>query len=188
MVTRKRTLTITVLLGLLGGCAGLSIDPSMTAVEARDLTLISTCSAVPSGGMDACYATEGDLIFSAWRLIVPAGRDILGGEVDVYYRDLHKQYPLPQGSKVIEIPWRDFFNSDKWGPEHDGEVMALALVRWKDATGIEQILKLRGIAKIIVTKPGYDRIPVDSGFVAWKTKFTCTVAYSTAGRSAVKCE
>ena len=175
-------------MALLALCAcshGLVIDPSIPAVEAGDETLISSlCEAVPNGGMDVCHVKEGTAIQTGWKLVVPDGFRVDGGEVDVYYRDIHKQYGVTKN--VINIPFRDFFGSTTWGPQHDGEALALVLIRYRTDQGIQEIMKFRGIAKIVVTKPGYDRMPIDSGFAAWGT--TCKVQYSTAGRSALKCK
>lgn len=181
----KRLTLFCLLSAFLGGCAAFVVDRSISAVEAGDSTLaLSACGAVPGGGMDICRVTEGTVITSSWKLIVPAGRSVLGGEVDVYYRDLHKQYPVT--GSVIEIPWRDFFGSDTWSSPMDGEALALVLLRWKTPEGIEEIVKFRGIAKIVVTKAGYDRMPIDSGFGVWPT--TCRIQYSTAGRGALSCQ
>lgn len=168
------------------GCETMVIDPSMNAVEAGDYTLaLSACEGVPGRGMDICRVKEGQKIFSVWRMVVPVdmNHNFLGGEVVVYFRDISKTYAIQNA--VIEIPWRDFFSQDTWAENMDGEFLALAALRYKDASGVEKILKGRGIAKIVVTKPGYDPLPLDSGFGAWNT--TCKIQYSTAGRSAIKC-
>jgi hypothetical protein len=157
----------------------------MTSVEAGDYTLAgAACGSVPGHGMDVCRVREGAFIESSWKLILPAkGEGILGGEVDVYYRDVHHSYAVTDN--VLEIPWRDFFGSDVWRREFDGEALALAVVRYKTPEGLEEEVKFRGIAKIIVTKAGYDRLPIDSGYVGWKK--TCKVQYTTAGRGALEC-
>lgn len=174
-------------LGLLG-CRGARavLDPSMSAVDANDLTLsISACEAVPGRGMDICRVKEGASIASVWRLIVPVGKNsFISGELTAYYRDVTRSYALTK--PLVEIPWKDFFQEDTWHREDDGEVLALAKIRWKTPDGIEEVWTARGIAKIVVTKAGYDPIPLDSGFLSWGT--TCKVQYSTAGRSAVSCK
>lgn len=135
--------------------------------------------------MDVCYATEGTLIASGWRMVIPQQKGvILSVDIDVYYRDLHKAYSTKE--QVVEIPWKEFFGQTQWTAAMDGEVEALATVRWLDPTGVEQILFLRGLAKIIVTKPGYSRMPFDSGLAAFAS--TCKIIYSTAGRSALQCK
>ncbi len=167
------------------GCSGLVIDTSTPAADAGDFTLaISACGATPGIGFDICRVTEGDEIASSWKMVVPQGSQIQGGEIDVYYRDLHKQYPI--SGIVVEVPWRDFFGQATWSSDLDGEAMALLVVRWKDDTGLIQITKFRGLAKIVVTKKGYDRMPIDSGFHTWETN--CKIQYSTAGRSALQCK
>lgn len=172
---------------LLSGCMGKAIlDPSIQAVEANDLTLmISACEAVPSRGMDLCRVKEGAPIASSWKLVLPVGKNVfLGGEVVVYFKDISKTYPV-QANPVVEIPWSDLLGDTVWKPEHDGMALAMATIRWKTPEGIEEIWKARGFAKVVVTKPGYDPLPMDSGFVTWGT--TCDIAYSTAGRSAIRC-
>lgn len=156
----------------------------MDAYAANDFTLISTCNATPGIGMDICLFTEGDSIVSSWQLILPHGDRITGGEVDVYYRDLHKSYNV--SSSPLVISFNDFFGANKWSSDLDGELLALVTIRWKDDTGLIQTTKLRGIAKTVVTKPGYDRMPIDSGLHAFSTD--CKIQYSTAGRSALECK
>lgn len=157
----------------------------MDAYSAGDYTLIaSACSAVPGRGMDVCQVTDGTPIASAWKMIVPDGMAVQGGEVDVYYKDIHKSYPVI--GNIIQISWSDFFGMKTWDSTLDGEVEALATVSWKDNTDIVKTTEFRGLAKIIVTKAGYNRMPIDSGFQAWSS--ACRVQYSTAGRSAIKCQ
>lgn len=166
-------------------CAHLVIDKSPDAFASGDYTLVSACSAVPSGGLDACYGTEGTKISSAWNMVLPKkSGTVLGTDIDVYYRDIHKAYSA--SGMVLTIPWADFFGTDTWGPQHDGVAMALAKVRWQDENGLEKVLLFRGYAKLIITKPGYARMPIDSGFAAFGA--TCKIQYSTAGRSAVSCK
>lgn len=176
-------------LGLAATCSsGLVIDRSMQAVAAGDYTLaVSACGAVPGGGMDICRVKEGAPIESSWRLIVPAKtkKQIKGGELTVYYRDISKTYTIAD-KPLIEIPWRDFFGAATWQRSMDGEALALAQIRYVTPEGIEELFWARGIAKIVVTRQGYDPLPLDSGFAAWST--TCKISYSTAGRSVVKCK
>lgn len=170
----------------LAACAGLVVDPSISAVDAGDYTLaMSACEAVPGGGMDICRVREGDLIQSSWKLVIPSGLKVTGWEVDVYYRDAQHTVHQTGTDGVVEVQWKDFFGSPTWTSDMDGEALALVLVRYKDNTGIEQVQKFRGIAKIVVTKPGYDRLPIDSGFAAFSTD--CKIQYSTSGRGAVAC-
>lgn len=173
-------------LSFAGACSHMVIDKSPDAFASGDFTLISACSAVPSGGLDACYGTEGTKISSAWNMILPKRKGtVLGTDVDVYYRDIHKAYSST--GMVLTIPWADFFGTDTWSSKaHDGVAMALAKVRWKDENGLERVLLFRGYAKLIITRPGYARMPIDSGFHAFGA--TCKIQYSTAGRSAVSCK
>lgn len=167
------------------GCSALVIDPSMDAVEAGDSTLaLSACEATPGGGYDICRVTAGTRIESSWKLFVPGGRRVTGGEIDVYYRDIHKSYAAK--GPIVEIPWKDFFGAETWSKAQDGQALALLLIRYTDDNGVEQVVKFRGIAQIVVTSPGYDRLPIDSGFSTFKT--TCKISYSTAGRGAVSCK
>jgi hypothetical protein len=173
---------------LLIGCSTLVIDRSMSADEAGDYTLaVSACEATPGQGMDVCRVRENTKIESSWKLVVPArDKSVLGGEADVYYRDVHRQYAVPPDAHVVEILWKDFFNQEVWTRDLDGEALALISIRWKTPEGVEEVVKYRGIAKIVVTKEGYDRLPIDSGFGAWGA--SCKVEYSTAGRGALKCK
>ena len=169
------------------GCSGLIIDPSMQAVEAGDYTLaVSACANVPGGGMDICHVRAGTKIESSWKLFLPQKKNqTLGGEVDVYYRDTHYSFGFDKNTKILEIKWSEIMDSDTWSRDMDGEALALVLLRYVDENGIEEVVKFRGIAKIIVTQEGYDRLPIDSGFHTWGS--TCKIQYSTAGRGAVSC-
>ncbi len=168
-------------------CSTLVVDRSMPAVQAGDFTLaISACQAVPGRGMDLCRVKENAAIESVLRLIVPAGTaHVRGGEITLYYRDVTKTFAI-KDSPLIEIPWKEFFGADKWSRAMDGEVLALAEVRYETPEGLEEIWRARGVAKIIVTREGYDPLPLDSGFSAWA--INCKIDYSTAGRSDVKCK
>lgn len=171
----------------IAGCSTVLIDPSIQAVDAGDYTLaVSACEAAPGQGMDICRVREKAAIESSWRLFIPAGKAVLGGEVDVYYRDLHRSYAVAKGDGIIEIPWKDFFGQTTWDRSMDGEALALVALRFATPNGVEEVVKFRGIAKIVVTKEGYDRLPIDSSYGAFKT--TCKIQYSTAGRSAVECK
>jgi hypothetical protein len=169
------------------GCSGrpTKVDPSPDAFDSGDYALLNTaCGAVPGRGMDACFFTAGSPITSGWNLIAPKGKTIIGAEADVYYRDIHKQYSASSGS-VVTIKWADFFGAKAWSKAQDGEVMALLTIKWTDGTGLERVTKYRGIAKIFITAPGYERLPIDSGFSTWGS--TCEIEYSDAGRSNLLC-
>lgn len=172
---------------LLSGCSQLTVDPSMEAVDAGDYTLVhSACEGTPGLGLDSCIVKEGSEIDRSWQLIIPSGhRYVLGGEVDVYYKGIHKQYPIKKDSEILEIKWDEFFGKKKWSKDLDGEVLALVLLKY-DKKGIIEIAKFRGIAKIIVIKQGYSRMPIGSGFSGWETD--CKIQYSTAGRGALECK
>lgn len=169
------------------GCSGLIIDPSMQAVEAGDYTLaVSACANVPGGGMDICHVRAGTKIESSWKLFLPQKKNqTLGGEVDVYYRDTHYSFGFDKNTKILEIKWSEIMGAETWSRDMDGEALALVLLRYVDENGIKEVVKFRGIAKIIVTQEGYDRLPIDSGFHTWGS--TCKIQYSTAGRGAVSC-
>jgi hypothetical protein len=172
----------------MAACSSLSVDRSMQAVEAGDYTLaMSACEALPGGGMDVCRVREGEPIESSWKLVIPEDRKaVQGWEVDVYFRDGNRPAHFQGQGPLVELPWKEFLGQSTWTKDLDGEAMALLLVRYKLENGIEEIVKFRGLAKLVVTAAGYDRLPIDSGFAAWKT--SCKVQYSTAGRSAVKCQ
>ncbi len=164
------------------------VDSSMSAFAAGDFSLPgSACNAVPGGGVDSCQVTEGTTINAAWTLVVPkpgSAAGVTGGTVDVYFKDIHKSYGVTDWT--LQIPWADFFGASTWDSSMDGEAMALLTLNWTDNAGIHQVTEARGLAIIIVTKSGYNRMPIDSGNAAWGTK--CNVQISTAGRSALKCQ
>lgn len=166
------------------GCAQVLIDPSVDAFNAGDFSLIhSACRSVPGRGLDSCLVTSGTPINQTWVLIVPQGPGVLGGEVDVYFRGLHRQYEI--NGHVVSIPWADFFESKVWASDMDGEAQALLVLAWKDSLGVDQTTKYRGLAKIVVVNPNYTRMPIDSGFTDWQSE--CKIQYSTSGRSAIEC-
>jgi hypothetical protein len=172
---------------ILSACVGAPvIDPSADAFNSGDFTLVhSACQASPGLGFDICRVTEGATIDSFWTLIIPHGPATEGGEVDVYLRDQKKTYPIKINDTAIIIPWTDFFPTGIWDLSMSSEAMALVILKWKDPTGIDGVTKLRGLAKIVVTKKDYAELPIDSGFSTWKE--SCEVQYSSAGRGALKC-
>lgn len=178
------------------GCSGSSLvmDRSTDAFAAGDMALISSCEATPglqsgiSSGVDSCHFTEGETIAGHWVLIAPSpstAKKVTGGVIDLYYRDLHKSYPITDW--VIPISFAEFLGASKWTRAFDeGVVEALITVNWDDNAGIQQVTRYRGIAILIITAPGYTRMPIDSGNYSWGTD--CKIQYSPAGRSAFKCK
>ena len=97
---------------MLAACACQTpVDPSMSAVEAHDLTLvhsacapdkdfclnaIQACSAVPNGGFDACRFIEGTPVQSSWIIYLPYGGKILGGSLSVKWKDIVKTYAISE--------------------------------------------------------------------------------------------
>lgn len=181
----RKTMPTTLAL-LLWGCNALPFvaDPSISAVEAGDYTLVmSACEAAPGNGMDICRVVEGQPVTQEWLLILPVDKNSIGGEVVVFYRGIERSFPVT--NRVISVPWRELIGSDTWKTQHDGEALALASIRYKNGTGLEEQLLLRGIAKLVVVKPSYTRLPIDSNLQAWGSE--CKIQYSSAGRSAVSC-
>ena len=165
-------------------CSTLVIDPSMSAVEANDYTLMqSICEAAPGRGVDVCRAKEGTLISSDWVIVLPNGSRVKGGEVTVQYRDLTKVYPITGPS--ISIPLKDLMGHDSWKKEDEGTAVVWAKVIFDSGTGLDSFIA-RGFGFFIVTDSSYDPMPIDSGFSAFQTD--CKFQYSTSGRSASKCK
>lgn len=182
----RRTIPAILTLSLLG-CASLAFvsDPSVGAVDAGDYTMVlSACEAAPGVGMDICRLVEGQKITQNWVMVLPVDKKNVGGEVTVFYRGLEKVFPVK--GRLIEIPWKDFLGSDTWKKEHSGEALALANIRYRDDAGTQEELYLRGIAKLVVVKPSYTRLPIDSGLHSWQSE--CKIQYSASGRSAVQCK
>jgi hypothetical protein len=185
------------LLLLLLGCSTLVLDQQSTdAFAANDLTLISSCVATPgaqislASGVDSCHFTVGDSTSQAsWTLVVPGpkiAQQVTAVDVDVYYKSVHKTYAMGK-AWTIQIPFADLLSITTWTSDFDeGVVEALATISWIDNEGINQITKTRGIAVLVVTASGYDRMQVDSGNQAWGVN--CKTQYSTAGRSALQCK
>lgn len=173
---------------VLVGCSALSLDRSADAFKSGDFTLVNACQSAPSAGFDSCHFTVGDKITSSWHLVtVPPikAKNVTGGSVDVYYQDVHRVYPIQ--TWMTDVPFADLFGTAVWSAKED-EVMveALATINWVDNAGIKQITKYRGVALILVTDPGYERLAIDSGNAAWGAE--CSVQYSTTGRSVIQCQ
>jgi hypothetical protein len=140
---------------------------------------------MPQAGFDACRVSEGMPIQSVWRVYFPdIKRPILGGELNVYFNDVQRSYKI--SGPMLEIPWADFFEDKVWRREYDGSARALGIIRYVDAEGVEQTIKVRGEARVLVLKEGYAPMPIGSGFAGMKTH--CVIEYSSAGRVAVGCE
>ena len=194
MKLRDRRLFLIVIVCALAGCSELVIDRSGPAFAAGDMTLVSSCTSAPgptmglAGGVDSCQFTVGDTVSGNWVLISPppkSAQNVTGGTVDVYYKDQHKSYPV--SGWTIPISFSDFLGITTWSSAYDeGIIEALVTINWVDNTGVDQVTQFRGIAVLLVTAQGYNRMPIDSGNSAWGT--TCKVQASTAGRTAFKCQ
>lgn len=141
-----------------------------------------------ASGVDSCHFTVGDLIDGSWTLVVPPpgpSKFVTGGTVDVYFKGTHKSYPIL--SWTTQVPFADLFGGGNWTADKDETVVeALATVNWTDEQGLNQVTLYRGVAVLIVTAAGYDRMPFGSGNALWGA--TCRVELSSAGRSAVVCK
>lgn len=159
------------------------MDPSQNAIAAGDYTLVmSACEGMPGHGGDICRVIEGTPISSVWRIILPTGT--LGGELSASFGDITKTYAVKGG--LLEIPFKDFFGATTWDGSMDGIILAVGHLQFKNNVGVAQDFWARGMALIVVTKAGYEVLPVDSGYVS--STQTCKVQYSTSGRSAVSCK
>lgn len=178
------------------GCSGSSItmDRSTNAFDAGDLTLVSSCVSAPgnefgvASGVDSCRFTVNDTVAGNWILIAPppkGAKKVSGGTVDVYYLDKHKSYAVKDW--VIPISFSDFLGINKWTKAFDESILeALVTINWSDNENVQHIAQYRGIAVLLVTTQGYERMPIDSGNAAWGAN--CKVQYSPQGRSAVQCK
>jgi hypothetical protein len=181
-----RALALILLAGCATGCK-IPVDPSIAAVEAKDLTLIgSACETLPGRGADICRVKEGQAVTGGWRLVIPRVKgSVVGSEVTVYFKG--RSLTVSGGeTNVVEIPWEKLTKGNTWSRDDDGQALALATVRWKDDRGVIDSTRARGIAIIVVTRPGYDPLSLDSDHAAFGTK--CTVVYTTAGRGALSCK
>ena len=180
------------LLLLISACACEKVveDKSATALEGRDLTLISSpCENVPGGGMDVCRFSEGSVVSSHWRVLVPKGSRIRGGQVIVQYKDFSKSFAIAEGSNEVVIPWADIVGvrGTTWTQDMAGIAALLAIVEYKDDAGVWKTSRARGEARILVLATDYAVLPMDSGVQAYSLNMNCKVQYATSGRSALKC-
>lgn len=178
---------IAALLGLaLQGCKTIPVDPFPSAFGS-DLTLaISACAGMPGRGADICRVQAGSQVESVWRVVLPKHEAILGGEVAVFFKDISRTYAVEKGQMVVDIPWKDLVAGPLWEAKDEGEALALAKLRYTNAQGIEELIRAKGLAILLVNPKGYEPMPIDSGFAAFEG--TCRVQYSTAGRSAIECK
>lgn len=182
----KKALFVAGLVIVLMACETFIVDPSINAVEADDLTVVSACQNLPVGGFDACRFREHSGISSNWSLFLPFGDHIVGGDVTVFYKDTQKSYAIR--GKRVEIPWREIIGRDEWSKSHNGIALALATIKFKDESGIERVVQARGEARLLIVSESYSVMPIDSGFVSWSQEVKCKIQYSSAGRSAVQCK
>lgn len=183
-----KVIFLVVALGSLSGCKTV-VDLSPEAYASGDLTIPvaladGPCKAIPVQGVDVCRVKEGAPIESRWRLIVPQGKGITGGQVTVYYKDFSRTYAV--AGTVVEIPFSDLISGDKWKHEDRGVLTALAELKYKDSEGVERSVRAEGMAVVIVLASDYDPLPMDSGQDNWG--LNCKVQFSTAGRSALECK
>lgn len=162
------------------------MDPSMSAIQAGDYTLaVQSCDSVIAPGFSVCRVKDGALVDSVWTIVLPHGDKMLGGEVQLDYRDITRPYGVTKDQRTLEIPFRDIIQRDIWRREDQGTVLVRAKLRFKGNTG-EETIQARALSFLVVTDAGYDPLPMDSGFAGFKTK--CEVNYTTAGRAAVACK
>ena len=186
MNLREKCLWIALVSLLLWSCSSLIVDTSIPAVQAGDYTLaLSACENTPGGGFDICRVTAGTPITSSWTLVIPAGKSIVGWEVNVFFKEITTPVTFKGTAPVVSASWAQITGATTWDASMDGEAIALLTVTFKDATGLQSQVEYQGLAKIVVLPANYTRLPIDSGSVAWGT--TCKVQYTTAGRGAVSC-
>jgi hypothetical protein len=115
--------------------------------------------------------------------VLPSGAHIISAEVAVYFKDTSKTFSL-QGP-VLEVPLKDLVGHEFWQKDDTGAATALATVKFKAEDGTERVAVAEGLAIILVLKPGYDPLPLDSqvGFPGT----LCEVVYSSSGRSSLAC-
>lgn len=189
-------LSITLLLAIMACACNVVEDTSTPAVEVGDKTLLnfiaagidahSNCYALPNGGFDICRFIEGTTIKSSWNIIIPKGSSIVGNQIVLFYRDFQKTYSAQDA--VISIPFSDILQAKTWSKDLEGEVEALAMVQYKDSSGIIKTARALGIARILVLPASYNQLPLDSGSQAFAAKVTCRLQMATSGRSAYECK
>lgn len=176
-----------VVLGTLG-CTTPSLIPSdisMAAVDANDKTLVmSACETAPSRGLDICRYVEGSKIESKWTIIMPWEHSTTG-TVRIRYRDTVKIYDV--SGPVLDIYWSDIVGSQTWTPAQDGLVQALGTVQFTDWNGAVVTTKVLGYAYLVILKPGYTPLNIDSNNVQAMKTTRCELIYTEKGRSQIHC-
>lgn len=170
---------------LLVGCKALVVDPSITAAEAHDYTMVFSagCQAVPSQGLDICRVVEGAKVAEHLRIVVPVDK-VLSCEIRVRYKGVAKSFSCAANGNVALIPWRELVGGEFYERGDEGPAQLIGSARVKGPDG-DRFVDVLGYAFLVVLGKGYSPMPIDSGNQAWGTN--CKVQYSTAGRSALVC-
>jgi hypothetical protein len=171
----------------LSGCMGkVVMDPSISPASAGDFTLVLTAGTdAVASGLSALRVKEEAPVDASMQFVLPTGKKITGGELHLDYRDVSKSYAITKESGVISVPYSDLISHPAWQKADEGTILVRAKVEYDSGQG-QAVLNMSGLVFVIVHQKGYDPMPLDSGYVAFKTN--CTVVYSTVGRSAVSCK
>ncbi len=183
-----KILTPIIFLSLFGcACNAVVLDPSPNAVAANDFTVASTLNnAMPGAGADILRVKEGSPIKSYWTLVLPAHHK--GGEAAVQYNDITKTYGIKEGQTQLDIPLQDLFSHTAWLKTDAALMVVFVNILYDTKTGLATT-KARGFGLLIVTDSNYDPLPIDSGYITSITECkVIDVAYTTAGRSNIKCK
>jgi hypothetical protein len=170
---------------LLGGCKALTIDSSIAAAEAGDLTAIFSggCSAQPVQGFDLCRVVEGAAIQEEIRVVTPRPTQVVSGEVVIRYKGTVRSYAF-KSDGVLVVPWKELIQHETYERNDAGPAQIEGTARVKGPDG-EHFVQVLGRISLLVLAKGYAPMPLDSGNQAWGA--TCRIQYSTSGRSSLAC-
>ena len=168
----------------LSACKGILIDTTMSAAQAGDATIVMSSGGIPSQGFDVLRVEDGTKITSSWKIIIPVNKFMTGAELVIRYKDRKRTYALNGAS--VSIPWKDIIGDDTWNIAHNGVAQVTAQIQYKTKTSDANFIDILGYTFIRVFGKGYLPLPTGSPYGAFKA--TCTVEYSSNGRSAVSCK
>ncbi len=186
MDIRKRIAALLAVL-VLAGCAAtlpLPLDPATTAAVGGDVTMIqSACGEQLGHGYDVCRVTEGADVSETWTFAFPWAPGFVDGDLNIEYLGQTHMFKITGPS--MDIQWRVLTGGDKWTVEHAKPAQARAALRFDAADGAHWV-DLLGFAFPVVLKKGYAPLPFGSGIKI--SDLACTVQYSSAGRSVIRCQ
>lgn len=178
------------------GCsakAPLTLDPSMTSEQGRELALIfQGCGQPLSKGYLFCDLQNKTLPLSQVTLYFPRVECFADSCIELRIvrpsGSFDYSVNVPKGDRSISIPIEQIIGETNVIQRyHDGEYRVAAKVFFKDRDGFERSTIIEGIIRVWIRDERYQVMGCNSLYLGWNQKVgpECTIQYSTAGRSAL---